>query len=198
MANPSDRQPGICVVCKAQFERGWELHNHQQEGNCNENASADETVGVDDDEFVATDYEGSANGDDNNLDIDDDMLEVFHGEDQTVFADIAELENPPDHVCDDDCDCGVTDEVAFGRDDLLQYMSWGDCDVSPSGIETLRFLSAVLKGKSMSANKAEDLLRYVRVSLCFLFLFVSFCHAVFTFVIVTITSLLPLTRTGHL
>ena len=78
-----------------------------------------------------------------------------------------ELEHAPfydgaDHECNDECDCDEIDDVNFGGDNLLKYMSWGKLEVSDSGKEVLRFLSSVMKGKSMSQTKAQDLLKYTR------------------------------------
>jgi hypothetical protein len=72
------------------------------------------------------------------------------------------------NYCDDDCDCDAIDNINYGGHDLMKYMDWGDCDITESGREVLRFLSTIVKGKSMSRNKAEDLLRYESMRLLFI------------------------------
>jgi hypothetical protein len=64
------------------------------------------------------------------------------------------------NYCDDDCDCDAIDNIEYGGHNLMKYMDWGRCEITPSGMEVLRFLSTIIKGKSMSSNKAQDLLRY--------------------------------------
>jgi hypothetical protein len=73
------------------------------------------------------------------------------------------LEEQPGHgreECNDDCDCDAIDANDYGGDDLLKFIGWGDLEITETGAEVLRFLSMVMKGNSMSVNKADDLLRY--------------------------------------
>jgi hypothetical protein len=74
-----------------------------------------------------------------------------------------------DHQCTLECDCYSQENVAKDGYGELDFMSWGECDVTESGKEILRFMSTVMKGKSMSNNKAEDFLR------CVDSMFVSYC-----------------------
>jgi hypothetical protein len=75
-------------------------------------------------------------------------------------------EQPEREECNDDCDCDAIDANDYGGDDLLKYMEWGQLEITETGAEVLRFLSMVMKGNSMSVNKADDLLRYKTCCLC--------------------------------
>jgi hypothetical protein len=142
----------VCVNCGDDFQTGWQLYNHQQwAGSCHRKwksvSDGPSDVEFDHEDFVSTPTSPSPSRSGSS---DDEEL--------------GGLEEPPDfdvedHECGDGCDCNATDDINYGGDDLLQYVSWGECYVSETGKEILRFLSTVMKGKSMSSNKAEDFLR---------------------------------------
>ena len=115
-------------------------------------------VDVDGKEFVATtDYDTS----DIERDFCTDPVELatLEAELEPEFL-LPPLVNGEEHVCDDECDCDFVDDVELGGEDVLRYIGWGDVNISPSGREILKFLTTVLKGKSMSFTKATDILRY--------------------------------------
>jgi hypothetical protein len=146
---------GFCVHCEQDFECGWQLYNHQRDGD-----GACSRLGI------SSDSDGGGEDDDASADGGEDDGVPLVEEGSPMDHDLGPLELPPpydgdDHVCDDECDCDAVDDVNYGGDDLLKYESWGTCEVTKTGKEILRFLSMVIKGKSMSSNKAEDLLRYV-------------------------------------
>ena len=62
--------------------------------------------------------------------------------------------------CDDDCDCDQIDNVKYEGPEIMKYIDWGNLVITKTGMEVLRFMAVVMKGKSMSQNKAEDFLRY--------------------------------------
>ena len=149
---------GLCVHCGRDFQCGWQLYNHQRDGAGACRVAAN---------LSSSDGESELADEECGCGEDAAPSECGCGEDPD--EDLGPLEFPPhyegqDHVCDDDCDCDAVDDVNYGGDDLLKYVTWGTCEITPTGKEILRFLSMVMKGKSMSSNKAEDLLRYVLFS----------------------------------
>ena len=79
--------------------------------------------------------------------------------------------------CDDECDCDHFDNVRFEGPEIMKYIDWGNLVITKTGMEVLRFMAVVMKGKSMSQNKAEDFLRYpvLPAPLCLLSLPFVFC-----------------------
>ena len=152
-----------CDGCGEFFGIGWGLYNHQERarcGTCVRQPSGDETDSSDDAylEAVGSDVDGQEE-----VDVDDPLAiadyEPFHLQ---LTMPRCLSDDDPDHECNDDCQCDEfdSDEVDEG-DHYLQFAGWGECEITESGRETLRFMSTVMKGKSMSQNKAEDFLRYV-------------------------------------
>ena len=141
-----------CVVCGVHFVSGWAMYHHRLEGACREDAICVGTGHV----RPVTPEIGGVDG---------------HGTDDMGMDDVDELEGDEaflvlpvradgGHVCSNDCDCNMDGEDDdYEEKNMLKYMSWGDCEVTESGKEILRFLCTVMRGKSMSQKKAEDFLR---------------------------------------
>jgi hypothetical protein len=163
-----------CSGCGDYFSVGWGLYNHRERCGCGDSDPDDDAedtdsertylnerqrdrdegfVEYDEETFVATD-EFSDGGSDV-----DDPLRVadYQPEDLQLQEPPAESDDEY-HECNDDCECDAFDENEWDGGDM-KYLTWGECDITESGRETLRFLSTVMKGKSMSQNKAEDFLR---------------------------------------
>ena len=115
----------------------------------------------DDHDFVPTDDEEYDDpGLENEMESDGESIEeVDEDEYQRDF-------DADDHQCDINCDCDAVENGRWDDYDVMTFMSWGECDITPSGAEVLRFLSSIMRGKSMSQNKAQDILRYVMCVCC--------------------------------
>ena len=66
-----------------------------------------------------------------------------------------------DHQCTLNCNCCAVENEEPKQ--LTKYLDWGTVHVTETGKEVLRFMSTIMKGKSMSMNKQEDILRCVLI-----------------------------------
>ena len=66
-----------------------------------------------------------------------------------------------DHQCSLRCDCLAVESEE--PSELGKYLDWGSVEVTETGKEVLRFMATIMKGKSMSLNKMEDILRCVLI-----------------------------------
>jgi hypothetical protein len=144
----------ICETCGEDFQAGWQLYHHQRRGDsaCN----------------ISGDLEGDSEEEDGQQE-EDDVVGYQSSEEDVCCSvdgegssgdDVSDAEVLDLHQCLDNCDCRDVDDVDLNGHNLMKYMSWGVCEITPTGREILRFMACIMKGKSMSLNKQQDLLRY--------------------------------------
>ena len=158
--DPGDGR-AICETCGDDFQAGWQLYHHQRRAGsaCNLSGAleADSEVDEEDGQPELEDDVVCHSTDEDDCRSDDSVL---HG-DSSSDEDAIDVEGLDNHQCLDNCSCRDVDDVDYGGHNLLKYISWGECDISPTGKEILRFMACIMKGKSMSINKQQDLLRYI-------------------------------------
>ena len=157
----------MCMECKQMFSKGWDLYHHQRRGLCDveedpnpsRSSSSTELFGVE--EVESGDDVGDEAVDDGDEGMGDPL------EPASSASDDDDIEQDDEgHVCQEDCGCHQFEMDLWdgggredGHDRMLDFVEWGECEITESGKHVLRFLATVMKGQSMSQTKAEDCLR---------------------------------------